>query len=315
VENKRQHFVPRSYLAGFVDPTTQRGHEPYLWVYERGQAEPYARAPKKVAIRSYYYSFATPSGKRDDVEKLLASLETSGIPVLRALVKGRNPADLSDAERRSFSFFVGMLDVRVPSFRHTIESFAARLIRDAILVEAQHPEYFERKMQEAHAAKDLIPPDDLEALREFVLSGEYTIQVDPLLSLQSLIKLAPTVAEYVYAYQWRVLEAPPDAAFITSDCPLVKVSTKKLPPPYGWGTGWETPWMEATLPLTTQHCLLLSQHHPGGREPIAPHTVEEVNWRTAALANNEVYSSKQIAPEVLNRSHGWEWWKPLTDVQ
>src|SRR6266702_7139773 len=115
-----------------------------------------------VAIRSYYYSFATPSGKRDDVEKLLASLETSGIPVLRALVKGRNPADLSDAERRSFSFFVGMLDVRVPSFRHTIESFAARLIRDAILVEAQHPEYFERKMQEAHAAKDLIPPDDLE---------------------------------------------------------------------------------------------------------------------------------------------------------
>jgi hypothetical protein len=41
--------------------------------------------------------------------------------------------------------------------------------------------------------------------------------------------------------------------------------------------------------------------------------VQEVNWRTAAHAQ-EVYASKKLDPAELNRPANWKWWTPLTDA-
>ena len=142
-------------------------------------------------------------------------------------------------------------------------------------------------------------------MRQWVLRGEYAVKADPLVSLQSMMNIAPLAARYVLNCHWRVLVTPDDTAFFTSDGPLVRVTTARLP---AWsGVGWLTPWMEATLPLSPQACLLMSLHYAEGREFATPEQVREVNWRTAAHAHQEVYATRSLGFEELERPNGRAW--------
>lgn len=249
------------------------------------------------------------------VEKLLERVETCAIPVLRELASGRAPRNLSDDERDWFAHFVALASVRVPKFRGSVEASIAEVMRLVALEGAHHAEAFAHTMKEAYAAKGLEPSEDTEAVRRFILSEEYTVTASPIHSLLALLYLAPTAAEYVFRYNWRILEAPPGHSFVTSDCPLVKVSTERLPPSLGWGTGWETPWMEATFPLSPARCLLISVHHPEGIETGTAEQTQEINWRTAAHATEAVYSSSmQLDPRSLSRPPTWSWWKPASSI-
>jgi hypothetical protein len=75
--------------------------------------------------------------------------------------------------------------------------------------------------------------------------------------------------------------------------------------------GWESPWMEATLPLGPRALLMISLHHPEGREVATPAAVAEANLRTATFARR-VYSNAPIDTSQLDRREDWDWWKPLS---
>ena len=312
---KRHHYVPRAYLALFTDPETPSGQEPYVWVYEREEKEPYARAPHKLAVRTHYYSVASGSGEWDTaVEEFLSRIESEAMPVLRRFGEGADPSALSDKERGWLAYFIAMLSVRIPGLRSRVEEFSADLMRRVALMGAHNSEYFERKMREAYEAKGQEPPKDIEAVRHFVLSGEYDVIASPVISLRAMIEMAPVVAKNVAGYHWRVLRAPVKTYFIISDRPVILVSTKKLPPPFGWSAGWETPWMEATVPLSPEACLLISLHHPQGIEVVTTEIVREINLRTASHASEAVYSSRRLEADALNRQRDWTWWKPVTEA-
>jgi len=314
MNNKGQHTVTRAYIEGFVDPATPSGMEPYVWVHERGANEPFRKAPKKLTVRSDYYAFREPSGERNlAAEVLLGHFEGPAIPVLRALSSGRPPSDLSEQERATFAFFVALLAVRVPRFRDHIEHMVGDIAKHLHQTAASNPPYYERLMRDAHQSKGLEPPDDIEAIRQFALAGDYDVRGAPMHSLQVMVTTAPRIAYYVDCCQWRVLEAPNGAAFVTSDGPLVQVTTSTYAPRWG-GVGWETPYMEATLPLTPSSCLLLSMHHPEGRERVSPGIVREVNARTAAHALEQVYTSRRIDPRELEPAPRQRHWRPVTDA-
>jgi hypothetical protein len=307
----KQHYVTRGYLTLFTDPATPAEQEPFLWVFERDGEAPFRRAPHKVAVKADYYT-ATIDGQREDViEEALSKIESKALPVIRDLARGRQPAELDAEERRDLAAFLGFMETRVPKFRGSVERTVAEVMKMVSLTAAEHPEYFERTMREAMRAKGKEPPTDIEAVRQFVLSGEYDVIGNPLISLQMMLAQAPRIAQYAYDFQWRVLDAPDGEIFITSDAPFVHVATER--PPAAWmGVGWFSPYMEATFPLSPSACLLISQHRPSGRERVAPDRVHEVNRRTAAHAEREAYSSRPLASGQLNRPDGWEWWTPLT---
>lgn len=232
---------------------------------------------------------------------------------LRQLEEGVDPSALTDEEKAYASHFIGTLSVRVPAFRNTAEQFAQDLMRHVSQLSASNKEHFENTMRKAMVAAGKPMPDDVEAIRQFALSGDYAIKVDPSFSLQQMVQLAPIIAQYPYNYRWRVLEAPEGCVFLTSDRPLVLVSAMKQPAFFGLGAGWESPWMEATLPLSPRALLLISLHHPDGRETATPAAVAEANMRTATFATR-VYSNVPIDTRGLDRGNAWEWWKPLSDA-
>lgn len=297
--------MPRAYLAGFADPKTPIGFEPYLFVYPRSTG-PYAKAPKKIAVRNHYYSFDVEGASDQGIEDALSKVESDAIPILRRLNEGTPPESLSDEQRGALSFLLAFMEVRVPRFRNMVETFTAEVMRDVGMLAASHPDYFKRTMIEASVAKGVDPPTNIEEIREWVLKGEYELTTDPIVSLRAFLEVAPPIAEMIFSFQWRVLRAPVGSGFFTSDSPITRVSTMKQP---AWmGVGWLTPWMEATVPISPDNCLLISLHGHEGCETISSAQTREINWRTAAHALEEVYSSRILDLSELNRpsEHSWQ---------
>lgn len=315
-KNKRQHVIPRAYISQFCDPgSSQTPLGEFVWVCERGRGFPFPKSPKKLTIKNYYYSWFGPDGERSDAaDEVLRQFEDRGIPVVRKLANGDAPDSLSDEDRYNFAHFAALLTLRVPQFRESVEKFRIDIARITGQVAAAHPGYLER-WAETHYPKEgkAVPSKAvIEKARAMLLTKDTKIRVDPLVSLQAMLQMAPTVARYVYHSQWRVLTAPEGSHFVAGDMPLVQITTMKMLP--FDGVGWATPYMEATLPLSPRRCLLISFHHPAGRETTTAERVREINLRSAAYCRELVYSSQLIDPRTLNRPTDWTWWVPASDV-
>ena len=316
-EYKSQHYVPRSYLKLFTDPDTPEGQEPYLWIYEWwGDGKGFRKAPKNVAVSTYYYSFEADSGELEHgVERdVLSRAEGAAMPHLVRLIRGEDPAALDEQARMDTSAFLALMLHRTPRSRNHMESEAGRLFKHIAREYLTRPKVFERTFREAMDAAGVETEVDPEETRQRLLRDDWELKAHPVLSLSMMLRLVPVVSQYIFHYQWRVLKAPEGTAFLTSDAPLVMVSTTRLPGIWGESVGWESPWMEATFPLNPQTCLLISLHRPEGREELMPEGVREVNLRTMAHLDRQLFSSRRLQPSDLSFPDEWEWWTPVTDA-
>lgn len=90
---KKQHYLPRFYLAGFSSGGGVWVHDAERGVYER-------RNPKNLATRKHYYSVETETGEMDlTVEHVLGMVENGTAQIIRKLDTGK-PID-STRENRS----------------------------------------------------------------------------------------------------------------------------------------------------------------------------------------------------------------------
>jgi hypothetical protein len=77
LEKKNQHFIPRSYLAAWCDPTTPAGHEPYVWRFDKDGTNRRKKSPANLFSETDTYTITTADWKRDlTLENGLAELES-----------------------------------------------------------------------------------------------------------------------------------------------------------------------------------------------------------------------------------------------
>ena len=75
--HKKQHWVPRAYLAAWCDPDTPEGHDPYVWRFAKDGLERDKKGPKNIFHETDLYTIRRDDGTRNlDVEHGLAGLET-----------------------------------------------------------------------------------------------------------------------------------------------------------------------------------------------------------------------------------------------
>jgi hypothetical protein len=85
-KQKRQHTIPRSYLASWTDPLTPKGEDPAIWRISRDRTKVFRRSPKKSFTSSDRYTLYLKDGTRDlRVEETLGHIENSFIGVLKAI--------------------------------------------------------------------------------------------------------------------------------------------------------------------------------------------------------------------------------------
>lgn len=293
MKNRDQHTIPRAYLQKFVDPDTPEGQKPYLWVIDCKNKAIFNRSAKNLEVRKYYYSIKNTKSYHDDSpDKILQDIESRGLPVLDKLDKGFEPASLKIEDRASASEFIAMFYLRVPAFHNSVERFAEEIAKKVLQMYAASPEQFRELMQKSSKAAGKKITEDLESVRRTCLSGKYLLKTNSVLSLEAMFKLKTEIEAYIINYHWRILEAPKNTKFITSNRPLVMVTTERPSTIMDYSAGWETPWMEATVPLSPRNMLLISLHHPEGREIIDEDGVIEANRRTYAFATR-VYSIRE----------------------
>ena len=86
MKNKRQHIVPRCYLAAWLEPVTPTGQDRALWKFAKDGSGKPRRSPQKTFVESDRFTIRLPDGERSlAVEQTLGQIENNFSDVLRRL--------------------------------------------------------------------------------------------------------------------------------------------------------------------------------------------------------------------------------------
>jgi hypothetical protein len=80
--NRRDHYLPQSYLRGFIDPA-RMDHQQPLWHFDVPNGIWSERSPREVGYRHGFYDYATSEVSLETADNAFAELENS-FPVIRA---------------------------------------------------------------------------------------------------------------------------------------------------------------------------------------------------------------------------------------
>lgn len=285
-EKKSQHFVPKAYLAAWVDPACPPGQS-YLWAFDTSTGIAKAKGPQNLFVSKDFYTIKMPDGARDlRIENGLQNVE-QGIVVLRQdFLEKRRPIPL--VRHAKLMAFVSAMGARTPSFRDHHRSSWEKVVKIGEELEKRVAEMqpAEKRRLASMTIPSSGPKMTLEQVKEL---AAHPIQNMLPAILQSEVPL-------LLQMQLTVFIAPHGSSFITSDAPATRYDPEAHRRPIqfrGPGLGFKT--VEVVLPMSPKIALLI--HHGARRESlirpvlyrdVSPEVVAEVNRRTFAFAKETV---------------------------
>jgi len=98
MENKSQHWIPRSYLEPWCDSNPVRANaEPYVWCFPKRGGSGRRKAPHNLFEDSDFYTIFTADEKRDlSLEDGLAVLENRFRPIRSLIETGQSLKQIQD---------------------------------------------------------------------------------------------------------------------------------------------------------------------------------------------------------------------------
>lgn len=190
---RRHHYVPATYLRQFADLNGM------VWIYRKDEPRsPIPQQPGSTQFQRYYYSQPRPDGSWDNngLEDLFQTVEQHWPEIISSL---EAKAKLNSLDVQLFEF-MGLMHVRVPAVRESIELWHATIIR--------------------RLASNLVAPISI---------GEYSfgiddcdVPIDPHISIHAM----PTMMKefggrVINRIGFEVIHNESTKKFITSDNPLV----------------------------------------------------------------------------------------------
>src|ERR1700674_3290723 len=105
--HKKQHTIPRSYLAAWVEPVTPSGQTSAIWRISKDLSSKRRKSPEKSFTEVDRYTIHLEDGTRDlTVENSWARIENDFLDVLKA-IRRRDP--LSATQRSKLSIFTAAM--------------------------------------------------------------------------------------------------------------------------------------------------------------------------------------------------------------
>ncbi len=194
---RKEHYIPKHYLEGFVDPSSIGLQDPYLWVVDLLSLSLKSKAPKKVAKISGFYD----SEDGQSFEDHLTKIENKVEPVFKQFRK-RNFL-ITEEDRFHLSVYMGLQIVRTPYFRNVTKAVAFNFAKESV-----------RKIfDENDDGIELIPPANFD---------EYAMGLDVKMGIEFWAPL-------FFAGKWLFAISPSKVKFITSDSPIVHLTRDAKP--------------------------------------------------------------------------------------
>lgn len=272
---KRQHFLPRFYLAGFC-----RGE--LLAVYDRDRDEVRHQKPEATGVIGHFYTFEDDQGrKRYEVEQILAEQEAKAAPIIRKLVAKQS---LTDDERCDLAIFIALGMCRTPDHIDSIKAVNGQMIKHVARVmfsDLEHVKEIVRR-DKTGAVSDEALEHEAKALIEFAHSDAYNVQTDPQWALGMAMEMHATIAPILAGRDWHVQHRESDKhSFITSDSPCVLTTVApRLNKFYGVGVANSDALV--IFPLSESCTLMMFGHGGDFRHGVA--SGEEIRWHNLMVA-------------------------------
>ncbi len=229
-EPKNQHIIPQCYLKQFIDPDTPKGHEPYVWIFERGSKIGRNKAPKNILAATDFYTLKTEFGGKDyTIEKSLSQIESDYAILFETKIKKKLPLD--PFEHIILCSFVAAMWQRTLKQKKNVESMLDQVI-DMVT-----------KMEKAHG----MPPKKSLELKE---DRENFTKI-------SLIKMIPHITKILLRMNVAFLYGGKAGSFITSDAPCFLFNSQ-LQWQHFYGPGLMQRNVEVRMPLSPEIAVCFS---------------------------------------------------------
>ena len=248
----KQHYVPRCYLAGWLDPKTPASQEPYVWVFNRGERKGRKKAPSNLFAETDLYTLKLDAGEKSyEIEETLSALESRYAAIFQEKIKKFFP--LTEEEHIFLCAFVSVMLQRTLRHRDNLERFINELI--------EHSEALER----AHE----IPPHESDRLKSFKQDGHKV----------GMMRNMPAITRILVRMNIAFLCAEGGSKFVTSDDPC-----NLFNPDLQWqriySPGLAQENVTLTLPLSPDIMLCMSWMSMRGYMWWSQGQVEEANRMT-----------------------------------
>lgn len=264
-KQSKQHTIPKSYLAAWIDPVTPPGQTGAIWRISKDRSRKWRRSPEKTFRETDRYTIRMSDGTRNlAVENTLGQSETDFQPILMAV---RRRQSLTHLQRAKLAIFTAAMMGR------------SKKMGDHWLKQRlSHVEQVERMEQSLEGCDSSLSAEirrELEHSHASLVIG--TIQA-----------AAPVLATMTLT----ILTTEDPDGFITSDAPAVMYNPKAhtFPPLYR-SPGLMQPDVEVTLPLSPREtALYCRQPLRLLYTPIDKRLLDEVNRTTFFFAEEEFVS-------------------------
>lgn len=286
--HKKQHYIPKVYLAAWCDPDTPSQMQPYVWVFDRAGGLGKKRAPHKIFTETDFYTISRPDGSRDlKIEHALSKVERGLKNLTTNFIARRR--QLPSPQKTKLIEFIAAMHGRTPQTRDIqLRLWKSKLdaallqkhkLRDSVVLQSSH------KAAAAHYGAS--SQTSLDTLRKAIESPmQYLVPGAFNEALPALSRMTITVF---------FTDLP---SFITSDCPVTWFDPTVPRAKYlTHETSLSDDGIEVTMPLSPRHSIMLhnpSFHQAGSVRytPACPQTVSALNRRTAHFAYKKIVSWK-----------------------
>jgi hypothetical protein len=256
--HKKQHTIPRSYLASWLEPVTPPGQTSAIHLVSKGDQTVRRKSPVKTFTETDRYTIHLKDGTRDlRVENALSQVESDFQGVLRAL---RQKLKLLPLHRRKLAVFTAAMLGR------------SKRQRDWMLGQWKQVQDIVDQVERAHDAGTASS----EEMADFLANHHARLVVETI----------QTVTPILLIMNLKIFTSDDPNGFISSDTPAVMCNpfAYKYPPKYR-APGFAQRNIEVTLPLSPHHFAMYSHGLPTfSYSALDKNMVDELNRRTAAFA-------------------------------
>lgn len=300
MKHKKQHYIPQSYLAAWVDPATPDDYEPYTWVVDKRNLSIKSRAPKNILFKTDFYTIETEEGDRDlSLEHILSKLEGNFVQVRDSKIVDQIPLDFDD--HLNLISYVAAMHSRTPASGDRMKPFWQELLDKMITMN----DWASKASDEEIVSAAQVMPVDPEHSHIVTVKEIQEIVDAPVPSL-----LAPSIhaeVEQLMRLDLALIRTRTSPGYITSDNPVVwfDPESHNRPPPYQ-GPALIYPSIEISMPISPAQSLLLNRRGWSGYIDLGEfgpkvdlEVVNRANWRTRAAANGQVVVNSEV---IL-----WDW--------
>ena len=281
---RRHHYLPQFYLAGFTDKGTKEGR---LWVFDQETLSQRIAKPDDVAVECNLYRLDPARQSPLAVEReVLATIESKAAPVIRSIVANQRMPDGEDYI--ALMTFLAAMVVRIPRLRNQDYKVMSEFVERGKKIS----EWLKEHPGETISLPPTPGAERGPSLEKLASVTESKDKFTHELYVPSMLSVIPRLVPYLAARQWTIWVAPSgDAEFVCSDSPIFLQWITPVSAFYSPGFGLANTYL--TFPLSNRVALAATFEIQGETLKASIQQVAAINTSTALSSERFIYSRRK----------------------